>query len=175
MKPEIVSSAERKIIGKRLSMSLADNKTFELWKGFMVRRAEITNKLSNDLISMNIYTTNHFRDFNPNNIFEKWAAAEVADFDNVPKGLETFIISAGLYAIFKYKGLSTDQRIFQYIFGEWLPNSDYILDNRPHFELLGDKYKNNDPSSEEEIWIPIKEKTKSASDSDCIFSDDQCK
>jgi hypothetical protein len=28
----------------------------------------------------------------------------------------------------------------------------------PHFEVLGDKYKNNDPSSEEEVWIPIKPK-----------------
>jgi len=27
-----------------------------------------------------------------------------------------------------------------------------------HFELLGEKYKNNHPDSEEEVWIPIKEK-----------------
>jgi AraC family transcriptional regulator len=35
-----------------------------------------------------------------------------------------------------------------------LPGSEYFLDNRPHFEVLGDKYKNNDPTSEEEIWKP---------------------
>jgi AraC family transcriptional regulator len=35
-------------------------------------------------------------------------------------------------------------------------NSKYLLDNRPHFETLGEKYKNEDPSSEEEVWIPIK-------------------
>jgi AraC family transcriptional regulator len=29
------------------------------------------------------------------------------------------------------------------------------LDDRPHFEVLGEKYKNNDPTSEKEIWIPI--------------------
>ncbi|EPE83362.1 GyrI-like small molecule binding domain protein [Leptospira noguchii str. 1993005606] len=40
-----------------------------------------------------------------------------------------------------------------YIFQEWLPNSGYKL--KPHFELLGSKYKNNDPTSEEEVWIPI--------------------
>jgi AraC family transcriptional regulator len=44
---------------------------------------------------------------------------------------------------------------FQHIFSEWLPNSDYRLADRAHFEVLGEKYKNNDPSSEEEIWIPI--------------------
>jgi len=38
-----------------------------------------------------------------------------------------------------------------------VPSSDYELDNRPQFEILGQKYKNNDPSSEEEIWIPVKQ------------------
>ncbi|MFM9945765.1 MAG: GyrI-like domain-containing protein, partial [Bacteroidia bacterium] len=44
------------------------------------------------------------------------------------------------------------------IYGTWIPNSEYNLDNRPHFEILGEKYKNNHPDSEEEIWIPIKPK-----------------
>lgn len=45
----------------------------------------------------------------------------------------------------------------EYIYGSWLPNStEYARDNRPHFEILGEKYKNNDPESEEEIWIPVK-------------------
>jgi AraC family transcriptional regulator len=39
-----------------------------------------------------------------------------------------------------------------------LPNLGYTLDDRAHFEVLGEKYKNNDPLSEEEIWIPIKKK-----------------
>ncbi|MGK2861531.1 MAG: GyrI-like domain-containing protein [Chitinophagaceae bacterium] len=48
--------------------------------------------------------------------------------------------------------------MFSYIFNTWLPPSGYDLDNRPHFEILGEKYKNDDPLSEEEIWIPIKQK-----------------
>jgi len=72
--------------------------------------------------------------------------------------METLVLPGGLYAVFEYKGLSTDNSIFQYILGTWLLNSDYDLDDRPHFEVLGDKYKNNDPTSEEEIWIPIKTK-----------------
>jgi AraC family transcriptional regulator len=39
-----------------------------------------------------------------------------------------------------------------------MPNSDYVLDNKTHFEILGDKYRNNDPESEEEIWIPVQPK-----------------
>jgi AraC family transcriptional regulator len=57
---------------------------------------------------------------------------------------------------FYYKGSSTDTRIFQHIFETWLPQSGYELDNRPHFEVLGEKYRNNDPESEEDIYIPIK-------------------
>jgi len=156
MTPGIENISEKKLIGTRLTMSLTNNKTGELWKSFMPRRRDITNNLTNDLISMQIYKPTHFAVFKPINEFEKWATVEVTNFDNVPIGMETFTLTGGLYAVFDYKGSSNDNCIFQYIFGTWLPGSDYDLDNRPHFEVLGDKYKNNDPTSEEEIWIPIK-------------------
>jgi len=156
MKPRIETSTEKKLVGKRLTMSFADYKPGELWGSFMPKRREITNHLPNDLISMTIYKPTHFADFHPTNEFEKWAAVEVANFDQVPDNMETFTLPGGLYAVFDYKGLNTDDSIFRYIFGTWLPNSDYDLDDRPHFEVLGEKYRNNDSASEEEIWIPIK-------------------
>ena len=70
--------------------------------------------------------------------------------------MEKFTLEGGLYAVFDYKGLPGNPEIFQYIFTEWLPGSGYLLDNRPHFEVIGAKYKANSPESEEEIWIPIK-------------------
>lgn len=158
MEPRIETSNEKKLVGKRLTMSLSDNKTGELWKSFMPRHKEITNNLTNDFISMAIYAPAHFADFKPTNVFEKWATVEVTDIEHVPNDMETFTLAAGLYAVFDYKGSSSDNSIFQYIFGIWLPNSDYLLDARPHFEVLGDKYKNTDPDSEEEIWIPIRTK-----------------
>lgn len=139
-------------------MSLANNKTGELWKSFMPKRSEITNRVTNDLISMQVYKPTHFTNFMLTNEFEKWAAVEVTDFDNVPEGMETFTLRGGLYAVFHYIGSSNDPGIFEYIFSTWLPHSGYDLDNRPHFEVLGDKYKNADPASEEDIWIPIKER-----------------
>ena len=69
--------------------------------------------------------------------------------------METFTLSAGTYVVFEYKGPGNDNSIFQFIFGTWHPNSNYLLDDRPHFEVLGEKYKNGDPDSEEEIWIPV--------------------
>jgi AraC family transcriptional regulator len=94
-------------------------------------------------------------DFSPTKPFVIWAAVEVLNFDAVPNQMETFVLESGLYAVFSYKGLNTDTAVFDYIFLTWLPNSAYTLDTRPHFEILGEKYSNNDPNSEEEIWIPI--------------------
>ena len=157
MQPRIEVLKEKKLVGKKIKMSLGDNKTFELWRSFMPERTKIQNKLSGDLISMRVYNE-PVNLQNINQQFEKWAAVEVADFNDVPSAMETFTLPAGLYAVFDYKGLNTDNSIFIYIFKEWLPGSNYLLDERPHFEVLGEKYKNNDPSSEEEIWIPIKHK-----------------
>lgn len=157
IQPRFESLKEKKLVGKYVTMSLADNKTFDLWRSFMPERMKIQNKISNDLISMRVYSE-PLQLQNLNQQFEKWAAVEVSEFDKVPNEMKTFILKEGDYAVFDYKGLNAGNRIFIYIFNEWLPNSNYELDERPHFEVLGEKYKNNDPESEEEIWIPIRSK-----------------
>ena len=159
MTPRIETLNEKKLIGKRMTMSYADYRIGQLWGSFMPRRKEITNNVDNDLISLVVYKPTHFADFKPTNEFERWATVEVASFDNVPNEMETYTLPTGLYAVFLYKGTSTDiSSFYQNIFTVWIPNSAYALDDRAHFEVLGEKYKNNDPSSEEEIWIPIKAK-----------------
>jgi AraC family transcriptional regulator len=157
MQPQIVSLAEKKMVGKCLKMSIAINKTAELWRSFMPRRKEISNQLSTDLFSLQIYPDDHFKNFDPHREFEKWALAEVADFNHVPAGMATFTLPGGLYAVFIHRGDSSQfTATLQFILGTWLPQSGFLLDNRPHFEVLGERYRNNDPSSEEEVWIPIK-------------------
>ena len=161
MNPRIAILPEKKLIGKRLKMSLTDNKTFELWKSFIDERKKILNSTGVELYSIQIYEPSYFLNFNPKTEFEKIAAIEVTDFKTIPDTMETFILNSGLYAIFLHKGAaSTGEKTFNYIFQTWLPGSDYLLDNRPHFEILGTKYKNDDPDSEEEICIPIKPKHK---------------
>lgn len=158
MQPTIKLIDEKKVIGIHVPMSVANNKTAVLWQRFMPRRKEIKNKVSEDLISMQIYDPTYFSMFDPEKEFNKWASVEVDKFEEIPQNMEIFIIPAGKYAVFHYKGLSTNTQIFEDIFGTWLPQSAYEIDHRPHFEILGEKYKNNDPDSEEDIWIPIREK-----------------
>jgi AraC family transcriptional regulator len=156
MEPVIRTLTEKKLIGKKMTMTIATDKTGELWKSFMLQRSTIKNNVSSELLSMQLYTTK-FADFTLTTPFTKWAATEVSDFDQVPEGMETFILPAGLYAVFQYKGSPKDYApTFQYIFGTWFPRSNYDIDDRPHFEILGEKYKNDSPDSEEEIWVPVK-------------------
>tara|TARA_R110002050_G_scaffold64647_2_gene140464 strand:- start:11639 stop:12130 length:492 start_codon:yes stop_codon:yes gene_type:complete len=162
MEPRIEVVSEKKLIGQRLVMSMARDRTRELWQGFMKRRKEIGNLIGAHLISMQIYDRQlSFPEFNDSIPFEKWAVVEVEDFEFLPQGFESYTLLGGLYAVFIHKGLPSDfPRTAQYIFGEWLPKSDYQLDHREHFEIMGDKYSNNNSNSEEEVWVPIKRKIK---------------
>lgn len=160
MQPRIELLPELQVIGMRRTMTFANNETPTLWQTFMPRRGEIKGALSTDLLSIQVYPeTFNFKSWDFYVAFDKWAAVEVADADFIPAGMESFSLPGGLYAVFEYKGLNTDTRIFEYIFGSWLPMAtNYQLANRPHFERLGTNYRNNDTNSEEEIWIPISQK-----------------
>jgi AraC family transcriptional regulator len=157
MNPTIKTFSTTKLIGKNLTFTYNNYHAFDLWSSFMPRRKEIKNAIGIELYNVQINPKDFA--FELNESFIKWAAVAVSSFDFVPNGMETLEIPEGLYAVFNYRGNQSNAAIFfNFIYSEWLPNSDYELDNRPQFEILGEKYKNNDPNSEEEIWIPIKNK-----------------
>jgi AraC family transcriptional regulator len=155
--PRIEQLPGKKLIGMHLRMTLAENRTVDLWRGFMPRRREIANTVGTELYSIQNYDQGWTPQmFTPHVLFNRWAAVEVSDVTSIPVGMEPFQLE-GLYAVFIHRGLDfmpTFQRIFQ----EWLPGADYVLDDRPHFEILGEKYKQGHSESEEEVWIPIRPK-----------------
>ncbi len=156
--PRIIGLEEKKLVGIAIQMDLIENKTAELWKRFRAICPEIKNRVSEEFISLQNYPTDYFEHFQPTKTFVKWACVEVNSFVSIPYGMECLTLTGGPYAVFDYRGSSADPRIFRYIYGKWIPDSIYQLDNRPHFEVLGTNYKQYDPTSEEEIWIPIREK-----------------
>ncbi|MFT4832126.1 MAG: AraC family transcriptional regulator [Psychroserpens sp.] len=160
MEVRIVTSTPKTLVGKRLTMSLSNDRTVELWQNFMPFRKAIKNKTTTDLISLQNYKTPfRYQEFKATSVFEKWAAIEVSKVLDIPENMEIYHLSAGLYAVFVHKGTAASfHNTLAHIYNDWLPNSSYTLDNRPHFEVLGERYKNNDPFSEEEVWIPIKDK-----------------
>lgn len=160
MQPRIETLPEKKLVGKSLRMSLAQNRTAQLWKSFMPERKMIKNTVGSELFSMQVYDKSlDFKDFNPQTEFTKCAMIETTSFENIPENMETRILEGGLYAVFVHQGMAKDfPKTAQYIFNQWLPNSNYELDQREHFELLGEKYNPINENSEEEVWIPIKQR-----------------
>ncbi|MFM2269220.1 MAG: hypothetical protein RL757_2661 [Bacteroidota bacterium] len=160
MDVRIQQTADKKMVGKQMTMTLANPQTFKLWQSFMPHRRDVQQVVGTDLFSIKIFDSSQPFDFNnPEMTFQKWAAVEVSEFQNVPQNLETLVLKGGLYAVFAYTGdPSGAENAFRYIFETWLPNSDYVFDSRPQFEILGEKYKNNHPDSEEDIYIAIKNK-----------------
>ena len=143
----------KKLIGFSITTSFQDDKTQIVWKKFMMRRNEIVNQTSNQLFSLQIYPEN----FTANQTFRKYALAEVSDFNNIPNDFETFELESGKYLVFNYRGKAEHgPEIFRYIFQNVIPENQFEVDNRPHFEIFGEDYNPNDDSAEEEIWIPIR-------------------
>ena len=157
MTPRIELLAEKKLVGCQLEMSLSEDRTVELWKEFGPRIKELNNRVSNDRISLQIYPPEYHQKFHPSHNFVKWAAVEVVGFENIPLGLDSLLLRTGQYAVFDFKGKPSEiTPVFHYIFNQWIPNSKYCIDDRPHFELIGLNYNNTNAA--EAIWIPIKHK-----------------
>lgn len=155
---KIVQQPAFQITGHAVKQSFAQDRTFELWSGFMPVRHQVCADADAPLVSLQRYPTNF--SFAPPDLetsFEKWAGCITPDGFQAADGFETLHIPSGTYAVFLHRGpASGAARTFGYIFSQWLPDSGYEIDVRPHFEILDKRYKHNQPDSEEEVFIPIK-------------------
>jgi AraC family transcriptional regulator len=158
MEPKIVDIHPKKLVGAKIINSLAEDKTGVLWQQFMPKRKMIKNRVNSDYWSVQNYMNFDPASFTEETQFEKWAAVEVSEYEELPDGLETFDLPGGKYAVFIFHGLASEyHKALRYIYESWLPSSNHELDDRPHFEIMGSKYYGpTDANSEEETWIPIK-------------------
>ncbi len=158
MEPRIEQIEEKYFIGMSIEMSLVDNKTFQLFSTFMPRRKEISNNKTHDVFDLIIYPKGYFLRFNPTTNFKKHALVEVSDFDNIPEGMEKLTLPSGQYAVFSFEGHIPNPENFKYIYSTWLPNSNFNLDDRPHFDILSEKIQQKSPDAIQEFWIPVSPK-----------------
>lgn len=84
-------------------------------------------------------------------------AVEVGKIESIPIQFIAKTIPAGTYLKFRHKGRSNKVGYtYQYIYEEWLPNSDYRLSEHFNFEYYGEECL--DPYDEEsvsDIYIPL--------------------
>ena len=162
MQPIVKEINERKIVGMEKTTTL--NTTYidipKLWEDFCSRIHEIENVANKDVFyevrkpDMNF----SMNDFKETSEFTEIAGVEVLNFDNIPEGMTSVTLPAGRYAAFTHKGSPMNLRqTYEYIWGTWLPNSEYEADLKYDFELYGEKFKGpDDPESEIYIYIPVK-------------------
>ncbi len=157
MQHRIETIKEKWVVGMTVQTSLFNisNDTKQLAQRFMPRRSEISSRVGNHVFSIQNYGP-AYNPSNPKALFEKWVAVEVSQVDELPKEMNSFLITSGTYAVFSYKGSASNfSKARAYIFQEWLPNSGYMLDQKAHFEILNENYSKNFSHTEEDIWIPI--------------------
>lgn len=86
MTPRIESLVGMILIGMHLPMSLANNRTGDLWRSFMPRRREIANKVDSRFISLRVYGNFAGHLFDLATPFVKWAAVLVKHLCGISEG-----------------------------------------------------------------------------------------
>lgn len=153
MIPQIVQVSEMSVVGIYVEMQKHEtHKIKALWQKFSPRKDEITNLINSKSIAMQTFTID--KNGEPNKNFNMWACVEVSNLSDIPSDMKGFIIPKGEYIKVIHIGMDAG-KTYQYIITEWLPNSGYKIDDRPHFQVMGDKYKNGSPDSEEDFYVPI--------------------
>lgn len=157
MQPQIVERDEDLAVG--LGGGFAEGATEQikaLWDRFLERKHEIGG--TNPDYALGVCMPNH-SDIKKQSEqqFVYVAALPVRTADNVPEGMVVCRIPAGRYAVFTHKGpIANLPLTLKYIWGTWLPGSDYkYADGQPDFELYDDRFCPDGADSEFDIYIPL--------------------
>lgn len=156
LEPKIIFNDEFKIIGLSCTTTSTENNEKAiipaLWDKFIPRIGEIKNFVSStrtlglcEIIE------------NSDDSFTYVCCKEVKNFDFIPEGMIAKVVPSSRYAVFTHKGnVENLGETYDYIYGSWLPKSGYEINGVKHdFELYDERFDNS-PSSEMEIYIPIK-------------------
>jgi len=154
MEPEIIIRPEIKLVGIAMQYDNADLSLPRLWSAFRPYRDQIKNRISDE--SFGIYES--YEELEEDVNFTYVCTAAVANFDDVPEGMVTRELPEQIYAKFTHRGsIANLDQTLKYIWGSWLPKSNYNYDEKPDFELYPSGYNVADSESEMYLHIPVKE------------------
>lgn len=155
MEPDIVEQPAMKIVGIATQYDDGDLSLPKLWSAFRPYRDSIPNRVGSDFFG--IYEC--YEEDDDNTRFVYICSAQVENFDDVPDGLITRELDAQTYARFTHTGpIARLEDTLRYIWGSWLPKSDYQYANKPDFELLPAGFNDADPNNKIYLNIPVTRK-----------------
>ena len=155
MGPRILDRTAFAVVGLPLKVSrTTTHEISTLWGRLMPRLAEIPGRIEGGC-----YGLMHNFDKKEGN-FDYLAGVAVAGTHAVPAGMSRIEVPAQTYAVFTHRienpVLSQDlPRTFNYIYGTWLPDSDYQAAQGPEFEYYDSRFDPGANSGEIDIYVPV--------------------
>ncbi len=156
MEPEIIEHPAMKIVGIATQYDDGDLSLPKLWSAFRPYRDSIPNRAGKDFFG--IYES--YEESEDETRFVYICSAQVSNFDDVPEGMITRELEAQTYARFTHTGpIANLENTLRYIWGSWLPKSNYEYADKPDFELLPAGFNDADPENVIYLNIPVTSRT----------------
>lgn len=122
------------------------------------RKEEIKYRSDKEfLVGLNDYSTWNINE-SEMQAFDFYAVCEVEKFESTPDGMVEKELEKSDYLVFTYKAKKEDslEPVVDYVYKEWLPNSDYVLNENAKYDFAryGETVDENG-NSVIEYWVPI--------------------
>lgn len=161
VEPRFVTREQFNIIGVETRTTTDQNANFQTIPAFWEEQmaAGVLQKLANlpEVVNPRMTLGICMSDDMKSDLFSYVIGTEVVNLDHIPEGMMGKVIPAARYAVFTAKGMlpASVQKVWQYVYQTWFPESGHERGDTPDFELY-DERCTGDESCEVDIWIPIK-------------------
>jgi AraC family transcriptional regulator len=150
MEPRIVEKSGFTVVGLRYHGKNENSEIPQVWDALHTRIGEIKN-LVTDRIAYGISAN-----MDPETgEFDYIAGFEVSSTEDIPEGMIHFDVPGGKYAVFATT-LPAIGETFRNAYETWMPASGYQPAGSSEFELYDEGFDPQDPSSEFDLYIPVK-------------------
>jgi AraC family transcriptional regulator len=151
IRPHFVTKPSFSVAGLRIHTQPKSPEIPKLWNAFVPRMDELKN-ISEPHASYGVMAST-------DNGLDYLAGNPVNDATDLPESMSAWEISENTYAVFE-STISTLTKTFDYIFGWWLPNSEYKQASGPLLGRYGETFGPENPVVD--IYVPIQADTTNA-------------
>jgi AraC family transcriptional regulator len=145
--PTFITKPAFTVVGLRITAKPKSPEIPKLWDAFVSRMGELKN-VSEPYASYGVMA-------GAGDDLDYMAGNPVSDIARLPAGMERWDIPETTYAVFETR-LPKIEETFDYIFGTWLPASNYQHDAEPVLERYGETFRPDNPVVS--IYVPVKKK-----------------
>ena len=160
--PSIIRMSAKYLIGTSIDFkshfilgSECHAKIVPHWANFKKQMPLVQNRLSNERIGVVLSSELELRQER----LTYFSGVEVIPDQQPLKGMHSVLLPEGLYACFEHQTLSQKNgHLIDYIYGIWLPSSNYERGQGFDYEIFDENYVAYDPTSVSTFYVPIKKK-----------------